>query len=282
MNKILMVLTQANELSLKGGGKHLTGAWAEEFALPYKRLKEEGYEIDIATIEGKPVTFDPLSLDPEFLKSLNMDPEIAVESSKTIKEAGEKLQSPLKLEDLVKDQNWEKIKQYKGIFIPGGHGVMEDLANSKAMGELLVEAHNNNIPTGAVCHGPCALLKAFDSNGNWIYKGYKITGFTNTEEDQDLGVLGGEPLFRQETELRKLGADFIPGKPWTSHVVRDCELITGQNPQSSKEIAEDFILRLKYSYSRMSGTSMSQSTIPYSSISLLIESSWPLVLNVRF
>lgn len=241
MNKILMVITSAKELSLKGGGKHVTGAWAEEFAAPYKRLKEEGYAIDIATIGGNPVTFDPLSLNPEFLKSLNMDPKIAKKCIKIIKKARRKLQSPLKLEELVKNQKWENIKRYKGIFIPGGHGVMEDLAGSTAMGKLLVQAHNNNIPTAAVCHGPSALIHAYDSEGKWVYKGYQITGFTNTEEDQDLGVLGGEPLFRQETELRKSGADFLPGKPWEAHIVKDRELITGQNPQSSKAIAEAFV-----------------------------------------
>lgn len=241
--KVLMVLTSADQLRLKNGKTHKTGAWAEEFVAPYLKLKKAGFEVDVATIGGKKVPFDPLSLDPKFLKDvLKQDPANAERYRKVINSAKE-LKTPLKLED-IKLLNKEPL--YCGIFIPGGHGVMEDLANSKKMGRLLIAAKVMKTLIAAVCHGPCAFLQAFDSNGNWAFKDVKMTGFTDKEEYQDEPALGGMPLFLQETELRKLGANFVAGDPWTSHVVKsdDEMLITGQNPQSSEEIANVFVRRL--------------------------------------
>ena len=34
----------------------------------------------------------------------------------------------------------------------------------------------------AVCHGPAALLNATLSNGQYLIKGMKVTGFSNEEE----------------------------------------------------------------------------------------------------
>ena len=277
--KVLMVLTSAKELSInahderdgipeyspffasrycrpeKLKGKHPTGAWAEEFLTPYLALKKAGYKVDIVTVGGKPVTFDKLSCDPKFLKEAmkwkKEDIEKFLKDFKDIRRRVKELDSPLKLEDMT----WIKLAKYEGVFIPGGHGVMEDLANSKKMGKLLIKAHKNHIPTAAVCHGPSALRTAMEKNGKWVYAGYRITGFTNEEEDTETklqnpndpnsSILGGEPLFRQETVLVDLGSLFVKAKPWSSHVEKDRELITGQNPQSTKAITDVFLDELK-------------------------------------
>ena len=50
--------------------------------------------------------------------------------------------------------------------------------------------------------------------------------------------------FLLETKLKELGAKFENGEPWQEHVVVDEKLITGQNPQSSKLLAEKVLEKL--------------------------------------
>jgi putative intracellular protease/amidase len=41
-----------------------------------------------------------------------------------------------------------------------------------------------------------------------------------------------------ETALRDKGANVKTGPDWASHVVREGNLISGQNPQSSEDVAQ--------------------------------------------
>ena len=34
----------------------------------------------------------------------------------------------------------------------------------------------------SVCHGPAGLLPAIRADGTWVFQGYRLTSFTNTEE----------------------------------------------------------------------------------------------------
>ncbi len=89
----------------------------------------------------------------------------------------------------------------------------------------------------SVCHGPCFLATAKDDSGNSLIDGYKVTGFCNAEE---AAVNMAEHMpFSLEDELKKAsGGHYEAGAPWSVHVVADRNLITGQNPGSSKATAE--------------------------------------------
>ena len=47
-----------------------------------------------------------------------------------------------------------------------------------------------------------------------------------------------------EEVLRNKGAEVQTGPAWTSYVVRDRNLISGQNPQSSEDVAKAVISAL--------------------------------------
>jgi putative intracellular protease/amidase len=87
------------------------------------------------------------------------------------------------------------------------------------------------------------LLSAGETpGGRWVFDGYKLTSFTDEEEDQTLLGQKGIPWY-VETALKNAGAVFDHAAlPWTSHVVVDRNLITSQNPMSS-DAAADAILR---------------------------------------
>jgi putative intracellular protease/amidase len=138
-----------------------------------------------------------------------------------------------------------ELAGFDAVFVPGGHGPMVDLADNPDAGRLLAALHRRGAPIGALCHGPAALLSAPERpGGQWLFDGYRLTSFTDEEEDQtEAGLLG--MAWRLDTALKNAGAVFVDGPAaWTSHVVVDRNLITGQNPGSTEATADAVIKKL--------------------------------------
>ncbi|HEX3426985.1 MAG TPA: DJ-1/PfpI family protein [Acidimicrobiales bacterium] len=140
----------------------------------------------------------------------------------------------------------EDVLGFDGIFIPGGHGPMVDMARNPDVGRALRLLNQRDRTIAALCHGPAALLAAGErQDGQWIFDGYKLTSFSDEEEDQTRVGKLGMPWFL-ETSLKNAGAVFddAPG-PWLSHVVVDRNLVTAQNPMSADAAAEAILKRLE-------------------------------------
>jgi len=88
-------------------------------------------------------------------------------------------------------------------------------------------------------HGVSVLVDALEADGNAFVKGRKITSFADSEE---IGV-GAEKLvpFLLESKLTELGGIYSKGNDFSSYTVVDKNLITGQNPASSSEMADKMI-----------------------------------------
>jgi putative intracellular protease/amidase len=85
-------------------------------------------------------------------------------------------------------------------------------------------------------------MAAGGENGNWLFKGRKLTSFTDAEENQT-GLDANAPWL-PEDRLRAGGAIVTGGPAWQSHVVVDGNLITGQNPASGEAVAKALLDRL--------------------------------------
>ncbi|MGB7797445.1 MAG: DJ-1/PfpI family protein [Pseudonocardiaceae bacterium] len=137
----------------------------------------------------------------------------------------------------------EEILSCDGVFIPGGHGALVDLPDNADIGRVLRLMYGADKIVGALCHGPAALLSAPEVDGAWIFDGYKITAFTDEEEDQTKAGKIGIP-WSLEAALKNRGAIFDDGDAaWVSHVVIDRNLITAQN-EGSSEAAAGAVLKL--------------------------------------
>ena len=143
------------------------------------------------------------------------------------------------------DMSDEEISSFDGLFIPGGHGPMVDLADNADVRRALRLLHEADKTIAALCHGPAALLAAPDFDGAWLFDGYKMTAFTDEEEDQtQAGRIG--MAWYLESALKNRGAIFDDGDAaWVSHVVIDRNLITAQNPGSSEAAADAVLKRLE-------------------------------------
>ncbi|MFC3738633.1 type 1 glutamine amidotransferase domain-containing protein [Paractinoplanes deccanensis] len=223
MSKILFIMTGADAWTLKDGSKHPTGFWAEEAAVPYQEFKKAGHEIVVATPGGVVSPVDEGSLAGENAKF------------RAILEAAPEFRDPIALADV-------DLADYAAVYVPGGHGPMEDLAVDARSGELLATALRAGTPLGVVCHGPAALLAAVDADGRNAFAGYRVTAFTNAEETQAGNA--DKAIWLLEDRLNEAGVKVEAGAPWSSHVEVDRNLVTGQNPQSSEAVAEALLRQL--------------------------------------
>lgn len=221
---ILMVLTSHDKLGDTG---KKTGFWLEEFAAPYYAFLDAGVNITLASPAGGQPPLDPSS-DTKDAQTKD------TKRFKDDKDAQERLANTKKLADV-------KAEDFASVFYPGGHGPLWDLAVDKNSIELIESFVKQGKPVAFVCHAPAA-LKNVKVNGEYLVKGKKVTGFTNTEEE---GVqLTDVVPFLLEDVLKANGGDYQKGADWESYVVEDGLLITGQNPASSEEAAKRLLAKL--------------------------------------
>lgn len=224
--KILMVLTSHDKLGDTG---KKTGFWLEEFAAPYYVLKDAGADITLASPKGGQPPLDPKSDEPDAQTE-------ATERFKNDADAKAVLASTHPLSEI-------RAEDYDAVFYPGGHGPMWDLAEDKTSIALIEAFAKADKPVGAVCHAPAALRHVKGPDGEFLVKGRKVTGFSNTEEE---GVALTDVVpFLLEDELKKNGGDYSRGADWAPHVMTDGKLVTGQNPASSEGAAEALLVLLK-------------------------------------
>ena len=223
---ILMVLTSHDRLGDTG---RKTGFWLEELAAPYNVFKDAGARITLASPAGGQPPLDPKSDDAD------------AQSADTLRfrqdaQAMAALASTRKLGDVVKED-------FDAVFYPGGHGPLWDLAEDRDSIGLIEATFAAGKPVAAVCHAPGVLKEARDPYGLPLVQGKAVTGFSNSEEAA-VGLTDVVP-FRVEDMLSEHGGAYEKGPDWASHVVTDHNLITGQNPASSKAAAEALLAMLR-------------------------------------
>ena len=220
--KVLFVLTSHSELGDTG---EKTGFWVEEFAAPYYLLADAGVEITIASPKGGQPPIDPKSTAPDAQTA-------ATRRFETDQALKEKLAQTVKLSEI-------DAGAFDAVFYPGGHGPLWDLANDTDSIKLIQTFIKQRKPVTMVCHAPGALINVKAENGDPMIKGKLITGFSNTEEEAV--QLTDVVPFLLEDEMKKSGAIYSKGPDWHSYVIKDGLLITGQNPGSSEEAAEELL-----------------------------------------
>jgi putative intracellular protease/amidase len=232
MTKILMVVSAADSITLTDGTAHPTGYWAEEVAASHRVFREAGVDVDIATPGGARPTVDPVSLSADG----GVGEREAADFRAYLDSLDGELSRPLVLADVT-------LAGYDAVYVPGGHGPMVDLAHDGDLGRLLVEADGQGRVVAVLCHGPAALLSAVRPDGGFAFAGRRLTVFTDAEERQ--GGVGDRCPYLVESVLRERGATIEAGPAWTSTVVVDGNLISGQNPQSSVDTARQVLRALK-------------------------------------
>ena len=232
MTNTLIVLTGARIWHLNDGTEHPTGFWVEEFVAPHRAFTEAGHTITIATPGGVVPVGDELSLAP----AMNNNDEVVVAELRAyLDKSQEALAGAVPLASI-------DPADYDVVFIPGGHGPMEDLATDPDVARILEAVLDDTSKIlASVCHGPASFVSA-TRDGKWLFAGRNLTAFLDEEESQ-AGFAERAPWLL-ESRLVQQGARFDAGPAWASHIVTDGNLITGQNPQSAEAAAQAVITQL--------------------------------------
>lgn len=257
-DNILIVLSSKGALELKEGKTYKTGFYLNELMEPVKRFMDEGHTLTFATPNGVVPTMDKVSDNLQFFNGDQdyYDTHIKLFKNLQITNA---INSPVISFSRVEQIG---VKHFDAFYAPGGHAPMQDLLLDDQLGRIMEAFHAQSKPTALVCHGPIALLATLPNNDefireleagnkpkadkNWIYNGYKMTVFSNAEEEVAKGYLdGGEMKFYPETALSLAGGQYERNDAdWQAKVVVDRELITGQNPASAILVAEELLKKL--------------------------------------
>ncbi len=216
---VLIICTSHEDLGSTG---NKTGFWFEELAAPYLAFMNASYGVEIASPKGGMPPIDPGSNSPDFRT------EDVVEFENDTN-AMALLQSSTALLDI------SNASEYAAVFLVGGHGTMWDFAGNADLKRLLTPLAEKQFPMGAVCHGVAGLLSIEEKAQSSFLSGKQITSFSNGEEAA-VGLTEVVP-FLLEDSLRNVGGTYIAGDNFAPHIVVDGNLVTGQNPASSKQAA---------------------------------------------
>lgn len=222
---ILMVLTSNDRLGSIG---KKTGLWLEEFATPYYIFRDEGVKVALASPKGGRPPIDPRSEEPQ----------AQTDSTRRFfkdKEAQQAFENTAQLSTI-------DPSDYGGVFYPGGHGPLWDLADDPHSIKIIEALFAAGKLVGAVCHGPAAFRHAKRPGGAPLVQGKPVTGFSNSEEAA-VGLTEAVP-FLVEDMLKQNGGDYSKGDNWQPYVRIDGNLVTGQNPKSSEGVAWLFLDKL--------------------------------------
>lgn len=251
--KVLLVASSTNTLTLKDGKSDPTGYFLDELAVPSMRLIKEGYDVVLATPKGDIPVMDEVSNNV----ALFHGNQAALDEALDFVQHNPVMLHPIKIKDAID----EGLDNYAAVYVPGGHAPMNDLMQDKDFGKVLRYFHEKGKPTAFLCHGPIASLAALDDpagyrkalvsgtfdeqaekSRNWQYAGYRMTIYSNVEEyPVEKFVLKGNLPFYVADALQIAGGIVEHAPLNVGHVVRDRELITGQNPSSDHMIAEELV-----------------------------------------
>lgn len=225
--KILVVMTNHTTYPTQ---TDKTGLWFTELTHFYDVAEAAGYDMDFVSPQGGAVPLDERSLKSIYLdraaKAHLADPQFMQRLKTTL--------APNKIEP----------KHYKAIYYTGGHGTMWDFPNNKELKNISEKIYQQGGIVSAVCHGVGGLLPLQDEQGKPLIAGKTVTGFANIEET--LSGIKSQVPFSLQNGLIDRGAKYKRAfLPFNSYVIKDNRIITGQNPQSSKAIAEAVVKKLK-------------------------------------
>lgn len=224
-SKILVLFTEQQTMKMQNGTLFSTGNHPVEALVPMLHLQNAGFEFEIYTPTGKPVVFEMWAFPSKDNEVLAIYNELKL-----------KFEKPNSLQGFV--TNTENLAaNYAAVFIPGGHGAMLGIPEDENVGRTLNWAHENNLYTISICHGPGALLATTLKNKSFIYEGYKMAVFPDSVDKMTpkIGYLPGQMPHGLSEKLKSLGTNVVNTKA-DNTVCIDRNLITGASPLASNQL----------------------------------------------
>ena len=255
--KVVILCSNATRIEVHGGSGP-TGNYLNETVVPAMALIDAGYQVVLATPNGKKPHID----EPSDSAVHFGNDKAAYERAKAFWAEDTSVNEVRTIRSVVE----EGLNHYSAVFVPGGQAPVVDLMQDTDVREILQQFHKDSKPTALLCHGPITLIAALpkakefraalvagdlgeakEASDGWIYAGYKMTVFSATEEKWiEDEILHAKLYFNMPYALTIAGGYvIIDPEDFAPNVVVDRELITGQNPRSDHAIAAKLIEMLR-------------------------------------
>lgn len=203
------------------------GVWLPEVTRPYWHLSERGSEIDFASPDGGAVVWDRLS-DP-FSDGSFEAADLVSRGFLSDNALVARLSQTIAFPDV-------DVSDYDAIHVSGGLGAAVDLYPNEELGSILEHFFASGKVVGAICHGAIAL-----ANTPNRVSGKTATGFSLAEDLQAEAIYGKQFIpFWPQTEMERVGINYVSARPQGVRVVVDGRLVTAQNQQSASEYSLQF------------------------------------------
>jgi len=226
-SKILVIFTEQKNMKMKNGKLFSTGNHPVEALLPMLHLNNAGFDFEIATPTGKPVVFEMWAF-PKKDEHVNA----------LYNELKPSFLKPKKLEDFITN-SFSESSSYAAVFVPGGHGAMLGIPEDENVGKILQWAHDSDLFTITLCHGPGSLLSTTLNNKKFLYEGYKMAVFPDSVDKQTpmIGYLPGHMPWGLSEKMKDLGVELMNTKS-DGTVCLDRKLITGASTLASNNLGK--------------------------------------------
>jgi molecular chaperone Hsp31 and glyoxalase 3 len=226
-SKILVIFTEQKNMKMQNEKLFSTGNHPVEALLPMLHLKNAGFDFEIVTPTGKPAILEMWAF-----------PEKDDQVKAIYNEYKSRLDNPVSLQSLI-DSSALDAEQYASVFIPGGHGAMLGLPEDQNVGKILHWAHENELFTITLCHGPGALLATMLNGQKFLYEDYNMAVFPDAVDKQTpmIGYLPGKMPSGLSENLRSLGGRLMNTKS-DNTVCLDRKLITGASPLAANALGK--------------------------------------------
>ncbi|MCZ7426942.1 type 1 glutamine amidotransferase domain-containing protein [Micromonospora sp. WMMA1949] len=211
MTRALIALTSHSELGRTGRS---IGYYVGEAAEPWEVFRAAGYDVDLVSVAGGEPPVDGRD-------------ENDTTQNDFLATAG--------VTDTPKAADVDPAG-YDVILFAGGHGTMWDFPDDPDLARIARSVYERGGVVAAVCHGPSALVNLTLTDGSRLIAGKRVAGFTNSEEAA-VGLTDEVPFLLAD-KLTEAGAQHVAAPDFTEHVVVDERLVTGQNPQSARAVAD--------------------------------------------
>lgn len=200
-----------------------TGNSFDEIIIAYEEFKKAGINVDFVSPKGGAIPLMYLNMSDPMQKKYLYDTDLMYALKHT------------------KNPNQIDSKNYKAIYYVGGGSAMFDTPVDEKIQDIAMTIYEKQKGTiGAVCHGTAGIVNLKTSDGKYLVEGKRVNGFPEDHEKKEKAYFKTFPFLIKKT-VEDRGGKFFFSERRASHIEVDGRLVTGQNPQSTKQLAQEMI-----------------------------------------
>lgn len=215
--KILMVLSNAGYY---GNSSIMTANHFGETVVPYDIFVSAGYVVDFVSPKGGRVPIGYINTSDDIMAQYIHDHDFMDKLNGT--------KTPTEI----------YAGDYIAIFYSGGGSAMFGVPDDSQIQKIAMAIYEKNKGViSSICHGTAGLVNLKTSDGAYLVKNKKVSGFPDYFENMDAEYYKQFPFSIQKAIKDKQGNFVYTEERGANYFVVDGRLVTGQDPSSARSLS---------------------------------------------